>query len=325
MSNNDALFLEEPPTEEFSLMLQNRISVSEYLLNSDAEYPEFTAAMCSALREFHAQGKKIIQIEPYLENLLELHSFLAEGNKPEDLDKNTIAFLVYLMEKNATGALISYYQAAAGASFDRIVEAVKRFARVDAERFRLRDSLRAQALSFYISNFESSYVEAGLMHIKLHRLLQRQKLKNERVKAIFLAEQVLRNLGQKRHLYSPGDQLTLRYVFNPYISDNDRESLLAARSLIYSKIIHKEEMNVNAVAYPHIHDELLCINVTRGLSAEDCRLLFDQIRRASTIDSRQIVVDYFIWLNPEASQNLKKWSTNPSEREVFNEQIVHTF
>jgi hypothetical protein len=323
MSSREALFLEEPPTEEFSKMLKRQITIEDYLFESDVEYPVFSASMCSALRGLNDKGKQIFQVEPYLENLIKLHSIFAEGIKPEELDDNTITHLVYLMEKKATGALLDYYQAATSAPFDLIVKAVKRFARADAERFRLRDSLRSQALSHYCPKFRSSFIEAGLMHFSLRQCLRQSVPKDMKVQSIFVADEILRHTDYKKHLYSPGDQLTLLYIFKPEYSDGDHESILAARSLIYSKIIHKEEMNTSTVTYPHIHDELLCIDVTRRLSVGDCRLLFDQIRRARTIDSRQIVADYLTWLNPEASQNLKIWSTNPSKHEVFDEQLTH--
>ena len=325
MRNHDALFLEEPPTEEFSQMLHKHITVEEYLFKSDAEFPKFTALMCSALRELHTQGKNIILVEPYLENLLELHSFLAEGYKPEDLDQNAITYLVYLTEKKTTGALLSFYQAAASASFDVAVEAVKRFAQADAERFRLRDSLRAQELSFYFPKFQSSFVEAGLMHFSLQRLIRQQMSKDVKVQAIFLADDILRDMGHKSRLYGPGDQLTLLYIFNPNLNDNDRESLLAARSLIYSKIVQKEEVAHNTESYPHIRDELLCINVIRILYMQDCRRLYDRIRGAGTYDSRQIVADYVKGKRPEVSMSLRMWRPVRSNYEELNEHVAHTF
>ena len=305
MYNHDALFLEEPPTEVFSEMLKKHITVDEYLFESDAEFPKFTASMCSALRELYTQGKKIILIEPYLENLLKLHSFLAEGCRPQDLDKNAITYLVYLTEKKTTGALLSYYQATASASFDVTVEAVRRFARADAERFQLRDSLRAQELSFYLPKFQSSFVEAGLMHFSIRRLIRQQIPRDVKVQATFLADDILRKMGHSSRLYGPGDQLTLLYIFNPNLKDDDRESLLAARSLIYSKIVQKEEMVHDPDVYPHIQDELLCINVIRILSMRDCRRLYDRIRGAGTYDSRQIVGDYVKGKRPDASRILK--------------------
>lgn len=325
MQTHDALFLEEPPTEEFGQMLAGSVTVDEYSLTSDAEYPKYTESMCSALRELHAQGKKIIQIEPYLENLLELHDFLADGGGPDDLNKDTVTFLVYLTEKNVTGALLSYYQASVSASFESTIEAVKRFAQADAARFRLRDSLRAQELSVSIPNYASSFIEAGMMHLFLRRLLKRQLPMDCQVQAVYTADKVLRHMGKSTHLYSPGDQLTFLYIFNPNFSDRNRQSLLAARALIYSKIIRKEELRADTLPFPHILDELLCIDATRRLSIEDCRQLFERIRGASTFDSRQIVSDHVKNSRPYISQKLKQWIPSQSDGEGIVEHDAHSF
>jgi len=90
------------------------------------------------------------------------------------LSKNILIYLVILAERKSTGALSQYYQTAASRSFEMTVDAVKYFARTDAERFRLRDALRAQALPGLIEKFSSSFVEAGMMHFRLKRLMIRQ-------------------------------------------------------------------------------------------------------------------------------------------------------
>jgi len=279
--------------------------VDEYVMTVDSEYPQFMQLMCSVLREFKSSGKKIFQVEPYLENLLALHDFFADGGRPDDLNKNTLIYLVYLVERKSTGALLRYYQTAASRSFDMTVDAVKHFARTDAERFRLRDALRAQALSPLIEKFSSSFVEAGVMHYPLKRLLARQASRSMRIKAVFPANDIIHCLDQKGHLYGPGDQLTLLYIFHPEITASERETLLAARALIYSKIIIKEESITDMAAHPHLRDELLCVNVTRGLSLNDCRRLFAKIRGVNTLDARQIVAEDVMGTSPLLGQLLK--------------------
>jgi hypothetical protein len=305
MRIHDALFLEEPPTAEFDRMLSGSISLDEYVMTLDSEYPQFTKLMCSALREFKSSGKEIFQVEPYLENLVALHDFFADGGRPDELNKNTLMYLVYLVEKKSTGTLLQYYQTATSRSFDMIVDAVKRFARTDAERFRFRDALRAQALSALIEKFRSSFVEAGMMHYPLKRLMARQAPQSLRIKSVFPANEVLQNLGQKGHLYGPGDQLTLLYIFHPEITAAERETLLAARALIYSKIVIKEELNTDMAAYPHLRDELICIKVTRRLSVNDCRRLFARIRGVNTFEARQIVAEDVMGSSPHLGQLLK--------------------
>ena len=291
MRKHDALFLEDPPTAEFGRMLSGTITVDEYLMASDSEYPQFTKLMCTALRELKSKGKEIFQVEPYLENLLALHDFFADGGRPDDLKRNTLMYLVYLSEKKATGALLTYFQAAAVRSFEMTVDAVRRFARSDAARFRLRDGLRARALSALVDNFASSFVEAGMMHYPLKRLMAQQSPPSTLVQSVFPANEIVKHLGQKGHLYGPGDQLTLLYIYHPEITATDRETLLAARALIYSKIVIKEELSTDTTAYPHLQDDLTCMEVTRGLSVNDCRRLFALIRGVSTFDARRIVAE----------------------------------
>jgi len=305
MRKHEAVFLEEPPTAEFDRMLSGAIPPDEYIMTLDSEYPQFTKLMCAVLRELKSKGKEIFQVEPYLENLMALHEFFADGGRPDELNKNTLIYLVYLAEKKSTRALLHYYQTTASRSFDMTVDAVKRFARTDAERFRLRDALRAQALSALVEKFGSSFVEAGMMHYPLKRLMARQTPRSLRIKSVFPANDIVQCLGQKGHLYGPGDQLTLLYIFHPEITATERETLLAARALIYSKIVIKEELNSDMAAYPHLRDELICIKATRGLSVNDCRRLFARIRGVNTFEARQIVAEDIMGSSLHLGQLLK--------------------
>ena len=65
-----------------------------------------------------------------------------------------------------------------------------------------------------------------------------------------------------------------------------------ARSLIYSKLIVKEELTENPVSLPHLRNELACIRLTNLLSLNDCRHIFPLIHRAGTAEANQIVADY---------------------------------
>jgi hypothetical protein len=109
---------------------------------------------------------------------------------------------------------------------------------------------------------------------------------------LFLDKAALKILGQKRHLYGPGDQLTLLYVFHPTISQPKREAVLAARSFIYAKLITKKELIGDLSTLPHLRDELACIQITDRLSLDDCRRLFPSVRRVDTKKAHQIVSEY---------------------------------
>lgn len=292
MRRHDAVILEEPPAKGFEQMLAGELAVDDYLRQLDVEYPVFSRKMCYLLQKLRAQGTEIFQVEPYIEILLGIHEFFAEGHRPSELRKTSVQYPVYLAERNATGALLTYYHTALTGSFEDTLEAIKQFARLDAVRFRLRDSLRAQALEPLVKKYPSVYVEAGVIHYPLWRLLRRQVLPANRVKVIFLADTALKTLGEKGHLYGPGDQLTLLYVFHPNLRQPARETILAARSLIYSKLITKEELTDGLSPLPHLRDELACIHVVGRLSLDDCRRLFPLVRRVGTTQAQQIVADY---------------------------------
>jgi hypothetical protein len=292
MRRSEAIFLEDPPAPGFHQMIQGELSVDDYLLPIDVEYPAFSREMCCLLRELHAEGKEIYQVEPFIESLLSIHEFLAEGHKPDDLAENSIHFYVYRAERAATGALLAYYQTVGSGTFEEAIEAIIRFARADAARFRLRDSLRAQALVYLVQEYPSSYIESGLIHYPLCRLLRDRLPSHVRVQPLFLADAALRSMGKKGHLYGPGDQLTLLYIFHPTISQPEWEKLLAARSMIYSKILEKQESNGDGETFPHLRDELACIDAVRQLSVNDCRSLFADIRRASTQAARRTITEF---------------------------------
>ncbi len=292
MQRHDALFLEEPPSADFNDMLRGAVSIDDYLMPLDVEYPEFSRGMCRLLRKLQAAGKKIFQIEPFWEVLLGIHDFFAEGNGPQDLPKGSLEYPVYLAERNATGALLAYYQAATSGSFEQTLTAVIRFARVDAARFRLRDSLRAQALAPLIARYPSAYIEAGLIHFQLWQLLRQQLPKTSRVQPVFLADFALKDIQENGRLYGPGDQLTLQFIFHPTAAETARLRLLAARAIVYAKIIAKEERLSGNGGLPHLQNELACIRVTKRLSLQNCRELFPLIRRSKTAEARQIVSDF---------------------------------
>jgi hypothetical protein len=289
MRRHEAIFLEEPPADGFESMLAGALAVDDYLRPLDIEYPAFSRDMCYLLRNLQAKGKKIFQVEPFLEILLGIHQFFAEGHGPAELNKDSVQYPVYLAERNATKALLEYYQTAMTGSFEDTIGAVKQFARMDAARFRLRDSLRAQELNLNVGKFSSSYVEAGVIHYPLWRLLRKQTLQPKKVQIMHLADEALKTMGDKGHLYGPGDQLTLLYVFHPGLATTRRETLLAARSIIFSKINEKEELSDDISRFPHLRDELACIRATQQLDLDDCRRIFPLVRRAKSPDARQLV------------------------------------
>ena len=184
MKEYEAVFLEEPPAEGFEEMLAGTLSVDDYLWPMDVEYPLFSRAMCQRLRELKAEGKQIFQVEPFLAALLDIHDFFAEGGTPQDLPRDSLLYPVYLAERRATGALLSYYRTVMTGSFEESLGCIKQFARHDSARFRLRDSLRAQSLERLIQPFSSAYIEAGVIHYYLWRLLRKRVSSSRDLRAV---------------------------------------------------------------------------------------------------------------------------------------------
>ena len=291
MQRHQAIFLEEPPAAGFNRMLQYNLAMEDYIMPLDLEYPSFSRKLYQLLRDMNAAGKTILQVEPYLEVLIGIHEDFAGGRRPDEIDKKSIQYPVYLAEKRATSALIGYYQASVSASFEEVVEAVCSFARADAARFRLRDSLRAQDIVRLLRSYNSVFIEAGEMHYPLWQILNRSSAGQRKIKLVFLAAELAPSLEIKRYLYGPGDRLTLIYIFHPNTIQKKSVKLLAAQSLIHAKMVQKEEMAEGAAELPHLREELKCNRIVNRLSWNDCRRLFDMIRRSDTRTAYQTVVD----------------------------------
>lgn len=105
MKNHATIIMEEPPTPGFHKMLSGALAIDEYLMPIDVEYPEFSRRMCHLLQELLQCDKQIFQVEPFLQNLLALHTFFAQGHGPQDLNRDSVQYRVYLAERNATGSL----------------------------------------------------------------------------------------------------------------------------------------------------------------------------------------------------------------------------
>jgi hypothetical protein len=226
--------------------------------------------------------------------LLSIHKRFARGGSPDDLKPGTLLYYVFTAERRATGALLNFYKTAASGSFDALISAVQEFAQADANRFRLRDSLRAQEIARQADIYSSVYVEAGAIHFFLFKELHRLMSDRYQVRPVFLDRQVLSDAGLRQHLYSPGDLLTLSYILHPKHTRKEKEKLLAARSIIYSKIIQKQENKGNSNRFYHVKDEMACIRLVNNLTVGNCRKLFGKVRHAPTDEARQIVESHHI-------------------------------
>lgn len=279
MERHQTIILEEPPSPGFGPMLEGLISLEDYLLELDSGFPEFDRRMHRLLVGFHRQGKRIIQVEPYLERLLQIHELFTGGATPDEILQRPDLGDVYLAERNATGALISFYGLSMKAPFGEVVEAVKRFARADAVRLVMREGLRARGIAQLVRPGEPTYVEAGYIHYPLYRFLRQELGRREEFRVVFLLEPVVKKLGGRRRNLGPGDILTLRYAFHISVPE-ERANLLAARSLIYIKLINKEELLPGKSEAPHSEDEVMVNRLVDSLDLPRCRDLFNRIRLA---------------------------------------------
>jgi hypothetical protein len=218
-------------------------------------------------------------VEPYLERLLRIHELFADGNTPDAVLGMTGLRDVYLAEKHATGALLAFYALSMKAPFEEVVAAVKGFARNDALRLVLRERLRARAIAELARPGESTYVEAGYIHYPLYRFLRQEMGRRETIRVVFLLDPVVRKLGGKRRNLGPGDILTLHYASHNTLPEVSAR-LLAARSLIYIKLINKEELLPGESETPHSEDEVMVNRLVDSLDLLQCRDLFDRIRLA---------------------------------------------
>jgi hypothetical protein len=86
-----------------------------------------------------------------------------------------------------------------------------------------------------------------------------------------------------------GDLLTVAFTFNPGFSGKAAD-LLAARSLIHVKALDKDErLPSEDDPAPDLRDEIEVSRLVSGLSYDDCRTLYGQIRRAGTAQSKHLL------------------------------------
>jgi len=185
---------------------------------------------------------------------------------------------VYAAESAASGTLLRFYAAAHTAPFPKVVNTVKEFARTDAARFRLRDTLRAEALAPLSRQFPRLYVEAGYIHLYLLKALRRLVPDTVRLRPKFvLAQRSCAAIGRPRPL-GPGDLLTLHYIFGAPLAP-EKEVLLAARSLIHIQLLNKSERAPGTDPTPHLTDEIQAYRLSRRLSYQDCADLYPRVRK----------------------------------------------
>jgi hypothetical protein len=291
MEQHHAVILEEPPTLGFRRMLHGEQEIDAYLEQADFEYPEFARRSCSLHRALDRQGISIYQTDPYLALLGEIHDRFDAGGSPRHVAEDPLHGPVYAVEREWTAALIAFYGSALSAPFEEVVRAVTAFARADAARGRLRDQLRVRALLEIIPEHETIYIEAGTLHLALLQELLHSRPSGTRVRVRYLMQPVVRELGGRCRGLGPGDLLTLMLTAQPDLQDTTID-LLAARSLIYNRIVHDEEMTPGDDPHPHTRDEVEVNRLVESLGYQDCRELYRQVKATPRPEARALVQGY---------------------------------
>jgi len=264
----DTIVLEEPKNRELKELLEGKMRVEEYVKWLDTPFPLFTRYEAEMLLRLHRIGKKILQIEPYLEVIEGIHDAVEAGVFEEYIKDETVE-AVREVERRATEAHLRYQEVFMKRDFDRLVDATISFAKVDAERFRMRDHMRAKVLP----KLSNALVEAGQMHVILPECLRRMGVE---VETISLPEIAARKCGLKL-IHNPGTILTRKYIMGEKIS-LEEEKLLAAQALIYISVVSKEEMlPTKENPFPHLADEIRAAKFATKLSYQDCKKVFEKM------------------------------------------------
>jgi hypothetical protein len=290
MSRHDQVVVEEPSTPEFDGMLAGELSPDDYLQSVDFEYPDFVRASARLLRKLVGRGIAVWACEPFTTRLIDIHEHLAAGGRPADFESDAHLGPVYAAERRATGRLLAFYNAAAGADFDQLLAAVCVFAQADAARFVLRDQLRARAIANRLADCrERVYVEAGYLHLRLLQELRRRLPTDVAIRPYYLLQDVYRAGGHRGHYYGPGDRLTLAFIFDRPPAP-ERQHCLAARSLIYTQLVLKEEISPGVDAFPDAREEMRVIGLVDRLSLDDCRRLHARFKHLKSLAGRRAMV-----------------------------------
>ncbi len=276
MAEFDAIALEEPQLPGFAAMLDGTLTIDDYLHRNDFQFPAFERRSCELFRSLHHRGKALYQVDPYLTRLDALHARFAAGDKPADIAPDSPLGEVYAMEKRWSAALLANYEHCPIEAFDGLVAQVQHFARADAARGRLRDTLRAAAIAALAARHRRLYVEAGTLHVYLLTALAATLSAAARARPRFLLAPVVRALCGRRQVLGPGDRLTLLYTYRPEFR-GARADLLAARNLVHTLLAEKEEVLAEAGDYPQTRHEATINALVERLNYNESKRLYGRI------------------------------------------------
>lgn len=296
-------------------MLHGEMDIEDYIMLVDYEFPEYARRQARLLQQLHTRGIIIQQVHPWMNSLVSIHEFFAAGNAPSDIPADSPIMPVYYREQRWTKALMDFYKVSRSEDLQEVVEAVCHFAQEDANKIRDMDAARAIAIATILSEPISTtqqhktaiYVECGVIHHTILGMLQQQLGVGQCTVRHALEHICIRTYGRRR-LLAPGDVLTFRYLLTAKRSMTI-EKLLAARALIYNKLIAKDEFpsqhlemaelspgwnsNDNVwmnQSYPHLHNESEIIGYVNALTFEMCSGIWDKINNLNSTDSKMLLL-----------------------------------
>ncbi len=280
----EIIVLEEPTNENLYRLFRNEITLEEYVRGLDTSFPLYTYFLSDLLKNLHQMGKRIYQIEPYLETIQKIQRSIEEGMFSEVI-KDAETEKIRLIEKKAFGAFIDYQEAFMSGDFDRLVEKTIEFSRADAERFKFRDSLRLRKIGEFIESIKKEeddpalklMIEAGSIHTSLPDSLEKA-LDMDYVRSINLKEEAAKKIGVE-FMNNPGTRLTEIFIKGIRLR-KDKLETLAARSLVYiSKISPEEMLPEGENRFPHLMEELRVTKEVEKMDYNACREEFQRIWR----------------------------------------------
>ena len=129
------------------------------------------------------------------------------------------------------------------------------------------------------------------MHLWLRRSIKRRLSPTHKIFSRHPMAVAVKAITGRSYLMGPGDELTLKYIFNPR-SDSPRIDLLAGRTLTFNKLLTKTEILDNTETCPHTRDEWQALRKVNRLGMGDCAAIFPQIRVVGTSEANAVVDSY---------------------------------
>lgn len=298
MKSADIIILEEPANDFFKSMLDGIISVDEYIQFLSEEtfsfkpaFPLYTGQLCLILKSMHMKGKRIFQVEPYLETVEEIYKFIDEQERQgieakqiiSEIKKSQKFSLVYDHEHITYKLLLEYYNSWSK-GFDNAVDALLQYSKAEAKKLILRSKMRAEKIIDILKDIDINktniFIESGNIHLYLYYYLHQHF--GDHVNSIYLLNVILRKLNKKQnYLIRPNDILTFMHMFN--IKDDELERTLAARNIIRLIMINENELIPSKKQpFPKIEEEFLISRFVSSLNYNECKQLYYKFKQQKT-------------------------------------------